>query len=253
MFSKAITKKPCSRFSEGITTSNLGKADYTLALKQYRAYVDALSSCGIEILELEADENFPDSCFVEDTAVIADEVAVITNPGAASRNGEVNSTIHVIEKFRKLEFIKAPGTLEGGDVMQIGKHFYIGLTARTNRQGAMQFAAILKKYGYESATIPVTPVLHLKTAVNYIGKNNLLALKDFGTHPAFKNYDIIEVEDEELYAANCLFINGKLIMPAGFNNVKSKLLSLNYDVIELDMTEFEKMDGGLTCLSLRFK
>jgi len=253
MFLKAITRKPCSRFAEGITTSDLGRPDFELAQKQYNAYVAALASCGLEVIELEADENFPDSCFVEDTAVITDELAVITRPGAESRKGEVDSIIPVLQRFRKTEFIKAPGTLEGGDVMQVGRQFYIGLTARTNEDGAFQLGSILKKYGYEFTAIPVTSVLHLKTAVNYIGNNNLLITKDFAFHPAFENYNIIVVPNGELYAANSLLINEKLIMAAGFNYLKDRLISLNYDIIELEMTEFEKMDGGLTCLSLRFK
>lgn len=228
------------------------KPDLQLALLQHRDYINALKSCGLEVTELGADENFPDSCFVEDTAVIADEVAVITNPGAESRKGEIHSIIPVLEKFRKLTFIQSPGTLEGGDVLQVEKHFYIGLTERTNEEGAHQLGAILSRFGYTYSLIPVTTALHLKSVVNYIGNNNLLASKEFLSHPAFNKFRSIEVADEELYAANCLHINGRLIIPKGFEGVKSKLLNLNYKIIELNMTEFEKMDGGLTCLSLRF-
>ena len=251
-FARAITKKPCSRFSEGITTANLGKPDLQLALLQHEDYIQALSLCGLEVIELEADENFPDSCFVEDVAVITDEIAVITNPGALSRSGEIQSMIPVLEKFRKLEFIQSPGTLEGGDVMEAEKHFYIGLTARTNEEGAHQLGAIFSRFGYSYSLIPVTTALHLKSIINYVGNNHFLASKGFSSLPAFSKFHVIEVSDAELYAANCLHINDRWIVPKGFGGVKSKLLKLNYDIVELDMTEFEKMDGGLTCLSLRF-
>jgi len=252
MIKRAVTRKPCSHFAEGITTAHLGEPDLELALEQHRDYIHALKSCGLEVSELEADENFPDSCFVEDTVVIADEVAVITNPGAESRKGEIHSMIPVLEKFRKVGFIQSPGTLEGGDVMQVEKHFYIGLTARTNEEGAHQLGAILASFGYSYSLIPVTTALHLKSVVNFIGNNTLLASKEFSSHAAFNKFYVIEVADEELYAANCLQINGKLIVPKGFEGVKSQLLKLDYEIIALDMTEFEKMDGGLTCLSLRF-
>ncbi|MCY7410612.1 MAG: hypothetical protein LH473_10085 [Chitinophagales bacterium] len=251
MFNRAITKKPCSHFADGITTANLGKPDFNLALNQHTDYIAALKSCGLEITELDADENFPDSCFTEDTAVITDEVAVITNPGAQSRRDEIVSMISVLEQFRKLEFIEPPGTLEGGDVMQLEKHFYIGLTDRTNEDGAHQLGNILSKYGYQYTVIPVTAALHLKTIVNYIGNNNLLVTKELFSHPAFNTFNKILVPQNEMYAANCLLINNKLIIPAGFIQVKTELQKLNYDLIELNMSEFEKMDGGLSCLSLR--
>src|SRR5204863_7550039 len=174
MFRRAITKKPCSRFSEGITTHHLGKPDLQLALKQHSNYITALKSCGLEVIELDADENFPDSCFVEDVAVITDEIALITNPGVESRRGEVHSMIPVLEKFRKLFFIQSPGTLEGGDVMQIEKHFYIGITDRTNEDGANQLGKILSQFGHDHTLIPVSSALRLKSVVNYIGNNNIL-------------------------------------------------------------------------------
>lgn len=252
MYQIAITRKPCSRFSEGITTARLGKPDLQLALEQHDQYIRALKLSGLQVLELEPEEAFPDSCFVEDTAVVVDELAIITNPGAASRRGEVESMIPILSGFRKPAFIQPPGTLEGGDVMQAGKHFYIGLTERTNAEGAYQLGALLSGFGYSYTAIPVTSALHLKSVVNYIGDNTFLASREFVVHPAFKKFKMVEVPDEEVYAANCLLINDKLIVPKGFESVRSAVLAMNYDVIEVDMSEFEKMDGGLSCLSLRF-
>jgi len=252
MFSKAIVRKPCFLFAEGITTANLGAPDYALALQQHRNYVLALEDCGLKVTVLDADENFPDSCFVEDVAVITDEIAVITNPGAPSRNKEVKSMIPVLEKFRAVKFIQAPGTLEGGDVMQVEKHFYVGVTARSNENGANQLGKFLSDFGYTCSLVPVTSALHFKTVVNYIGNNNLLTAPEFVSHTEFRKFNIIEIPQEELYSSNCIFIKNKLIVPAGFPKTKAKLLALGYNLIELQVSEFEKMDGGLTCLSLRF-
>lgn len=248
----AITRTPCPDYQLGITTANLGKPDYELALLQHQHYVDALKQCGLTVFTLEPEPDFPDSCFVEDTAVIIDEAAIITNPGAESRKGEVNSMQAVLRQFRNLEYIKLPGTLEGGDVMQVNRHFYIGITKRTNEAGAMQLAAILHQYGYTSTCIPVASALHLKTAVNYVGDNTLLASAEMALNKVFSRFKVLEVSDADLYAANCLAINNHLIMPAGFRQVSQTLKKNGFSPVELAVSEFEKMDGGLTCLSLRF-
>jgi dimethylargininase len=253
MMHHAITRIPCSNYHNGITTANLGEPDYSLALSQHRRYVEVLAQCGLTVTTLDPDLLYPDSCFVEDTAVVIDEAAIITNPGAASRREEVKSMQPVLQQFRKLEFIHAPGTLEGGDVMQVDRHFYIGLTNRTNEAGALQLGEILKKYGYTFTLVPMTSALHLKTVVNYIGNHHLLASAEMARNPVFSKFTILEVSEKDLYAANCLSINDKLIMPAGFDRVKDTLQKSGYKPIELEVSEFEKMDGGLTCLSLRFR
>jgi len=252
MFSNAILKRVPSSFSNGITTADLGKPDVSGARRQHEAYALALKNCGLELTVLEANEDFPDSCFVEDVAVITSEVAIITRPGASSRRDETLSMIPVLEKYRTLDFITAPGTLEGGDVMQAERHFYIGLTERTNKTGAHQLGKILSQFGYNHSIIPVEGALHLKSVVNYIGNNVLLVSGDLKSHEAFAGFKIIEVAKEDEYASNCLFVNGKLIMPAGFDRVKRDLLKMDYEITEVEMSEFRKMDGGLSCLSLRF-
>ncbi|HUM45644.1 MAG TPA: arginine deiminase family protein [Chitinophagales bacterium] len=253
MLRYAITRIPCADYCMGITTANLGKPDIDLALLQHRLYIDTLQRCGLNVKVLGADEAFPDSCFVEDTAVILDEAAIISRPGAPTRRGEVKSMQPELEQYRKLEFIEAPGNLEGGDVMQVNKHFFIGITARTNESGAGQLGAILEKYGYTFSLIPITAALHLKSVVNYIGNNNLLASAEMAFHPEFLNFNILTVHQEDLYAANCLYINDQLIMPKGFERVRKTLQKAGYSPLEINMSEFEKMDGGLTCLSLRFR
>jgi dimethylargininase len=188
-------------------------------------------------------------------AVLAEEVAVITNPGAESRRDEINNIIPTIEKyFKNIEFIRSPGFLEGGDIMKVGTHFYIGLSTRTNEEGARQLISILEKYGYTGSTVKVTGVLHLKTGMTYMEDGTLLAAGDF-----LKNRDlldrferIIEISDKEDYAVNCIRLNEFVLMPEGFADTKSKLEKAGYKIVETPMTEFQKMDGGLTCLSLRF-
>ena len=256
MFKNVIVKTPCSKITDGITSApELGKPDYALALKQHASYIEALKKCGVEVTVLPADENFPDSCFVEDTAVLTRKCAIITNPGAESRNREIESMIPVIKKFYPedcIEYIQAPGTLEGGDVMMVGDHFYVGKSARTNEEGIRQFIAILEKYGLTGSEVELTEVLHLKTGVNYIENNNMLVSGEFITKPEFEQYNRYEIPAEEAYAANCSWVNDKVIVPANFPAVKKIVEDLGYEVLTVDTSEFRKIDGGLSCLSLRF-
>ena len=256
MFKNVIVKTPCSKITDGITSApELGKPDYELALKQHASYIEALKSCGVEVTVLPADENFPDSCFVEDTAVLTRKCAIITNPGAESRNREIEAMIPVIKKFYPedcIEYIQAPGTLEGGDVMMVGDHFYVGKSARTNEEGIRQFIAILEKYGLTGSEVELTEVLHLKTGVNYIENNNMLVSGEFIIKPEFEQYNRYEIPAEEAYAANCIWVNDKVIVPANYPTVKKIVEDLGYEVLTVDTSEFRKIDGGLSCLSLRF-
>jgi dimethylargininase len=251
MYSQAITRKPCKNFSAGITSSNLGKPDYSLMLQQHHTYVDTLNNLGLQVTELEALDDYPDAHFVEDTAVVVPEIAIIARPGAKSRRGEEITIEDVLAKYKNIEKIKAPGTVDGGDVLITGKKVYIGISERTNQEGANQLSEILKKFGYDSTYISVNKGLHLKSDVNYIGKNTVL-MKDIFDTQDFKSYNKIIVKPEESYVANSLLVNNKLIIPKGFAETKLRLLEAEFDVIELDMSESQKMDGGLTCLSLRF-
>ncbi len=252
MYSQAITRKPNKNFNTGITTANLGKPDYSLMLQQHHAYVDTLTHLGVQVTELEALDNYPDAHFVEDTAVIVPEIGIIARPGAKSRRGEEITIEHELAKYKDIEKIKAPGTVDGGDVLIAGKKVYIGISQRTNQEGANQLSEILKKFGYDSTYISVNKGLHLKSDINYIGKNTVLIRDYFFNTQDFKSYTKIVVKPEESSAANSLWVNNKLIIPKGFVETKLKLLQAEFDLIELDMSESQKMDGGLTCLSLRF-
>lgn len=256
MFQNAIVKRPCPEMVNGITSApGLGKPDYDLALKQHDTYIEALKSCSVEVTVLEADNDFPDSCFVEDTSVITRKCAIITNPGTASRNKEAEIMLPTIRNFfddDHIEFIKSPGTLDGGDVMMVGDHFYVGKSARTNEEGINQFIAILEKYGLSGSAVSLDEVLHLKTGVNYLENNNMLVSGEFITKPEFSDYNKIIVPANEAYAANCIWMNDKIIVPAGYPTVEKAVKEAGYEVILVDTSEFRKLDGGLSCLSLRF-
>jgi len=253
MFKQAIVRKPCKNFQFGISISNLGKPDYRRALFQHSKYVEALLKCNLSVIELPEDDRFPDSTFVEDTAIVDKKFAVITNLGAESRKGEeieINEKLNGI--YENIESIKAPGTLEGGDVMKIEDHYYVGLSNRTNNEGANQLKKILKGYGYSSSTVLLKNVLHLKTGISYLGDSILLVSREFKDHPDFVGYKLIEVLNSEAYATNSLRINEYVIIPKGYPNLKKQIQNYNFKILELEMSEFEKMDGGLSCLSLRF-
>jgi len=252
MFTKAIVRRPAETFINGITTANLGKPDIKIALKQHDAYCEALIKCGLELIILDADPNFPDSCFVEDTAVVTKDFGIITRLGDNRRLGEEIEIKKVLEPLLKIHTIKDPGKLEGGDIMQADNKFFIGLSGRTNLQGSKQLADILSSYNYEIYSIPVCNLLHFKTGVNYLGDNNLLIHKLFCSKDDFNSYNKIVIDKDEEYAANSLRINDYVLVPKGFPKTKSKIESLGYNIIEVDLTEYQKLDGGLSCLSLRF-
>jgi dimethylargininase len=252
MFTYAIVRKPGDDFAHGSTTSNLGTPRYELIMKQHGAYIKALSSLGLELIVLEPLPNYPDAYFVEDTAVVTPDVAIITNPGNKDRQGEEDTIERALAAYRKTVRIKAPGTVDGGDVLQVDSHFFIGISERTNREGAKQLGCIFEEYRYTWATIYVEAGLHLKSSVNYIGKNTLLITEKFAHYNKFKDYHSIIVDKTEEYAANTLLINNSLITPKGFPNIIKKLEAMGLNIIELDVSEARKMDGGLTCMSLRF-
>lgn len=253
MFTRAIVRRPCKSIINGLSTANLGPPDYENALQQHLDYIKALRGCGLEVTILAADEAYPDSTFVEDAAVVTDKFAIITNPGAPSRRGEEKSVAEVLSHFYdQLEYIQDPGRLEGGDVLQVGDHFFIGISGRTNEQGADQFGRIVRKYGLGCSIIRLEKFLHLKTGVAWLGDQNLLVSGELADSPQLKPFNRINVDEAESYASNCLLINGKVLLPAGFPKTRQQLQSAGYEIITVDVSEFRKVDGGLSCLSLRF-
>ncbi|MFJ7970345.1 dimethylarginine dimethylaminohydrolase family protein [Psychrobacillus sp. NPDC096389] len=252
-FQKVIAKTPGKSYVEGLTTSDLGKPDYEKLLVQHEGYVEALKKCGVEVTLLAASEEFPDSTFVEDAAVLTAEFAVITNPGAESRNGEIVEIESVLKDFYdKFHYIKSPGTLDGGDILQADNKFYIGISERTNEEGARQLKEILESEGFEATIIPLQKFFHLKTGIAYLGNNKMVVAGEFVDHLAFDSYDKIVINDADEYSANCIRVNDYVIIPKGYSETKRKINEAGYETIELDMSEVQKQDGGLSCLSLRF-
>jgi dimethylargininase len=253
LFNHAIVRIPCEKISHGLTTAKLGKPDYSLALKQHEDYVNTLRSCGLEVKVLEPDEEYPDSTFVEDTALLTRYIAVVSRPGAHSRSGETQEIQQAVERYYDNVFnIVDPGTLEAGDVMMVGDHFYIGLSERTNYEGALQLKSILETHGMTASLIDVTGMLHLKSGISYLENNIFLAIDALRKHSDFLHRNVIPVPAHEAYAANSLWVNGFVLVPHGFPITLNNIRKAGFKTIELDMSEFRKLDGGLSCLSLRF-
>lgn len=260
MFTQAIVRLPGSNFDAGMTTVDFGRPDLGLVLEQHAAYCAALKECGLAVTTLDADLRFPDSTFVEDTAVITARGAVLARPGAASRMGEVDAIRDAVLRFFPAALtIEAPGTVDGGDICEAGEHFFLGVSHRTNEEGARQLAAHLAGFGYTSSLVDVrvmTSILHLKSGISYIGDNTLVVMEEMAKlsemADRFSGFDLIRVAEDESYAANCVRVNDRVLVAAGFPRLRRELEARGYKPLELEMSEFQKMDGGLSCLSLRF-
>ncbi|MGH7654039.1 MAG: dimethylarginine dimethylaminohydrolase family protein [Gemmatimonadaceae bacterium] len=255
-FTRAIVRAPSPNFADGLTSVTLGRPDYARALEQHARYCEALARCGLKITRLAEDPAHPDATFVEDTAVLSARCNVLTRPGAPSRAGEVTSIrAALVSAGLKFGAIDVPGTLDGGDICEHGDHFFIGVSQRTNWEGAAQLAACLTQAGCESSCIDIRAVpgiLHLKSGIASLDDDRIVALDALLGHAALRGREIVRVPQGEEYAANCVRVNDHLLMPAGFPRMHDALDALGYSLIPLDMSEFEKMDGGLSCLSLRF-
>ena len=255
-FTRAIVRPPAATFAAGITTSGLGPPDLALALEQHEAYCHTLERLGLSLVRLAPDAAFPDSTFVEDAAIVTARGAMLTRPGAPSRAGEVAALGAALGRwFPELEAITAPGTVDGGDVCEAGPHFFIGLSARTNGEGAAQLAAWLEKRGFGSSVIDIRRMpglLHLKTGLSWLGGRRLLATDEVAGHEAFGGWEVVRVPAGEEYAANCVRVNDVLLIAQGCPATAALLGGLGYEIAALEMSEYRKMDGGLSCLSVRW-
>ncbi|HTW37149.1 MAG TPA: arginine deiminase family protein [Steroidobacteraceae bacterium] len=256
-FSRAIVCAPAPTFANGLTSSAaLGRPDVEKALEQHRQYCRALGECGLEIVALPPDERYPDGTFVEDTAVVAQRVAVVTRPGAESRAGEVSAVATALRGLTpELERIEPPGTVDGGDVCQAEEHFLIGISERTNAAGAAQLTGILVRHGYSASTVDIRrdgKLLHLKSGIAYLGDRRFVLAPGFPRVEALEDHMLLEVDAAEAYAANCVRVNDAILLPRGYPRIAERLADLGYTIRLLDVSEFQKMDGGLSCLSVRF-
>jgi dimethylargininase len=252
----AIVRPPAANFAAGITSSGLGPPDLALALRQHDAYCRALVRLGLSLVSLPPDPEFPDSTFVEDAAIVTSKGAILTRPGAPSRVGEVAALGATLGRwFPELDEITAPGTVDGGDMCEAGPHFFLGISQRTNADGAAQLAAWLAARGCGSSVIDIRQVpgmLHLKTGLSWLGGRRLLAWRGIAGHEALRGWEVVEVPKGEEYAANCIRVNDTVLVAGGFPRTAELVRGPGLDVEAVEMSEFQKMDGGLSCLSVRW-
>ena len=226
--------------------------DIDKANAQHRAYQHALASLGCRVLTLEAEPAMPDAVFVEDVAVVLDEVAVMTRPGAASRREEGASVAEVLRRYRPLRTIEAPGTIDGGDVLRIGRTLYVGQSGRSNADGVAQLADAISEFGYRVQSVPIRDCLHLKSSVTAVRDDTLLLQPAWVDASSFPGFNIIEVDPTEEHAANVLRIGDSVVMPACFPRTGQRLRDAGIDVVTVDVSALQKAEGATTCCSLVF-
>jgi len=256
-FDRALVRPPAASFAAGLTSAGLGAPDLERALAQHAAYCRALERCGLEVVRLEPDAAFPDSTFVEDAALIVGQRALLTRPGAPSRRGETAALAPVLSRFYPtLDRIEPPGTLDGGDVCETEDLVLVGRSRRTNDEGIRQLAAWLAADGVRLEAIDIRNLpgcLHLKSGLSFLGEKRLAVVDELRSHPPppLAGFELVPVDPAEAYAANCVLVNDRVLIAAGYPRFAATLSALGYRVEPLDMSEFRKMDGGLSCLSLR--
>jgi dimethylargininase len=227
--------------------------DLSKAEAQHRDYQQLLAKHGAKVICLPAEPELPDSMFVEDPAIVLDELAVILPLGAASRRPEAESLEKALSHIRKIARVELPGTVEGGDILRVGRRLVVGVTGRTNSEGIRQLAGILAPYGYEVTGVSVTGCLHLKSAVTHVGRNTLLANRAWFDTDPFLDFTWIDVDPAEPHAANALAIGDTVIFPACFPRTRARLETAGFQVTSLDISELQKAESGLTCSSLIFE
>ncbi|MFY9551725.1 MAG: N(G),N(G)-dimethylarginine dimethylaminohydrolase [Thermoanaerobaculia bacterium] len=257
MFRRALVRPPGQNFADGLTTVDLGVPDFEATLVQHAAYCRALEGLGLALTRLPADLAHPDATFVEDAAVLTPRgAAILTRPGAPSREGEVAAIAKALSPFYpSFSRIEAPGTLDGGDICEAGNHYFLGVSARTNEEGARQLARLLAAGGYTSSVVDIRGVpgiLHLKSGVAWLGGRRLAVIGALAGVPAFRGWELLRLSPEEDYAANLVLVNDAVLVAEGFPKLAGAVRDLGHRTVSLAMSEFRKMDGGLSCLSLRF-
>jgi dimethylargininase len=228
------------------------RIDITRAREQHRAYEQLLENLGVRVVSLPAEPDLPDSVFVEDPAIVLDELAVIFPLGTETRRPEADSLAKALAGYRKLAHIALPGTVEGGDVLRIGRKLFVGLSRRTNEEGIRQLTAILAPHGYEVVPVAVSGCLHLKSAVTHLGRNTLLANRAWFDSGLFAACDWVDVSPEEPHAANALTVGDAVVFPTSFRRTRERISEHGFRVIPLDISELQKAEAGLTCSSLLF-
>lgn len=256
MLTHALLRLPGESLAQGLSRAHEGPPDLDRAHEQHQRYCEALAQAGLSLTVLPADPRYPDGCFVEDTALVTPRGAIVTRPGAESRRGEVAMIAAALAGlFGELRRIEPPGTVDAGDVCDAEGLFLIGLSARTNEAGAAQLADHLGSLGYRSEILDIRAapaLLHLKSGLACLGDGRLLVTSDVPRIDALRPFELVEVPDEERYAANALRVNDRVLVAAGYPATRERIERLGYEVVPLEMSEFRKLDGGLSCLSLRW-
>jgi len=222
------------------------------ARAQHHAYEVLLEKLGAKVISLPEERDLPDSMFVEDPAIVLDEVAIICPLGTETRRKEAPSLATALEPFRKLAYVKLPGMLEGGDVLRVGKKIFVGITERSNPEGIRQLAVIAEHHRYELTAVPVTGCLHLKSAVTYLGRNTLLGNRAWFQWKRFEGFEWVDVDPAEPHAGNALAIGESIVFPASFPKTRARIEAKGFHIESLDISELQKAESGLTCSSLLF-
>ncbi|MBI3929031.1 MAG: amidinotransferase [Armatimonadetes bacterium] len=250
---KALTRIPSPRFEEGLTTQDLGRSERGMALEQHRGYREALRRAGVDMVTLEPDEH-PDSCFVEDQALLFDGSVVLTRVGHPGRRLEqpaIEGALRELLPAATFHRIEEPGCLDGGDVCRVGSQWFVGLTARTNEEGYRQLCRLLEAAGQRCVAVAVPPaILHLKSWVSALGKETVLAVEEVAPFFREAGLSVVPVQPGDSYAANVLRLGRYVVMPAGFPRVARQLAGLELEPLQIEMSEFRKQDGSATCLSI---
>lgn len=247
----AITRGVSPRFNDcEITHIKRTPIDLDIAQRQHRGYVNVLKRLGCDVLELPSETDLPDSIFVEDTAFILPEAAVITRPGADSRKPETESIARALSPHKTLLFIREPATLDGGDVLVVGKRIFIGLSTRSNNEAVVQLNDLLHEFGYTVTGVLLKGCLHLKSAVTRVDDKTLLINRNWVDAGSFTEYELIDVDPSESYAANCLPIGEAVIFPASFPKTREKLEAHGFNIVSVQVDELAKAEGAVTCCSL---
>jgi dimethylargininase len=249
----AITRKVSSALSNcELSFIERKPIDLEKARAQHHTYEELLAKLGARVVSLQEEPELPDSMFVEDPAIVLDELAVICTLGTETRRKEAPTLAAALEEYRNLAHIKLPGTLEGGDVLRVGKNLFVGLNRRSNAEGIRQLAVILEKYRYQVTAVPVTGCLHLKSAVTSLGRNTLLGNRAWFDWKRLEGFEWVDVHPSEAHAGNCLAIGDSVILPTSFPKTREKMESHGFHVLPLDISELQKAESGLTCSSLLF-
>jgi len=227
--------------------------DVAKAIAQHKAYQDCLAELGVRIVLLPAEPGLPDAVFVEDPAVVLDEVAVISNMGAPSRRPEARGLAEALARYRPLKFLVEPATLDGGDVLRVGRSVFVGLSRRTNREGVEQLSELLRPYDYRVQAVKVSGCLHLKSACSYIGNETVLVNRLWIDAEPLRGFELLDVPEEEPTGANALLINDAVIMPMSFLKTRALLEERGFPVRAIDVSELQKAEAGVTCCSLIFQ